>query len=233
MVLRPLHGPLILFGRPLLFRIVCTVCSATSAPSAVTTTICPSSQESCRRSSNSTATCSGALTAWPGPRACEQGHIDRLLLLRGWALDSGVSAYSMVVGRRPPQQATTAAAVEFRKIVNQDDLSTASIDPVRSGSSPASLRRSTLSPRPSIVWPRFKECCIRPRKTPACRLAGTRPSQTTKSAPAIKALRGTLAVGLLTRRRAPAPAGRRSLGRGLANRPRASRRAPRIRERGG
>ena len=100
-----------------------------------------------------------------------------------------MSAGSMVVGRRPPQQATTAVAVEFRKIVNQDDLSTASMDPVRSGSSPARRRMLILSARPSIVWPRFKEWCIRPRKTPACRLAGTRPSQTTKSAPAIKASR--------------------------------------------
>jgi hypothetical protein len=110
-----------------------------------------------------------------------------------------VSAGSMVVGRRPPQQATTAVAVEFRKIVNQDDLSTASMNPVRSGSSPARLRMSTLSARPSIVWPRFKEWRIRPRKTPACRLAGTRPSQTPKSAPAIKASRAGPHAGVCSR----------------------------------
>ncbi len=103
------------------------------------------------------------------------------------------------MGLRPPQQAITSVAVEFRKIVNQDDLSTVSMDPVRSGSSPARRRMSTLSARPSIVWPRLKEWCIRRRKTPACLLAGTRPSQTTKSAPAIKAARAGPHAGVCSR----------------------------------
>lgn len=33
----------------------------------------------------------------------------------GWAPESEVSAVSIVMGRRPLQQATTAVAVEFRK----------------------------------------------------------------------------------------------------------------------
>lgn len=83
--------------------------------------------------------------------------------------------------------------------MNTDDLSTEWMRPVRTRSSPACRSMSTEAARPTTMWPCRAAVRIRIANTPACRLAGTRPSQTSKVPPATKTSRAGPHAGVCSR----------------------------------